>query len=188
MRVAHPTRPAAVRGLYPLRFLAAGMAVGCLFAADLGEPASVSSPASVNFDAGLNRLRETKSGPAGVQTSAEPEPATKRALSGRVQPAPAPAPVAKPSPSVAVQTSAASTAIGLQGYDRRNLVLGFAALVLVAGLWIRWSQEGYRMDAEEAIKDNKMSADTVYRRVRVRSIAGHASIIGGLLLFVLALL
>lgn len=188
MPVAHPTRPAAVRRLYLLRFLAAGMVTGCLFAADLGEPASFSSPASANFEAGLNRLREKKSGPAGAQASAEPEPATKRAVSGRVQPAPAPAPVAKPSPPVAVQTSAASAAIGLQGYDRRNLVFGFAALVLVAGLWIRWSQEGYRMDAEEAIKDNKMSADMASRRVHVRRIAGHASIIVGLLLFVLALL
>ena len=44
------------------------------------------------------------------------------------------------------------------------------------------------MDAEEMIKDNKISPDRAASRVANRKLGGNLSIIGGLLLFMYALL
>lgn len=66
-------------------------------------------------------------------------------------------------------------------------MIGVAALILVAGLWIHWSQENYRMDAEELIKDNKVSADVAARRVSNRRLGGNLAIVAGVFLFLFAL-
>ncbi|MCE2861054.1 MAG: hypothetical protein LW690_01245 [Opitutaceae bacterium] len=61
-------------------------------------------------------------------------------------------------------------------------------MFLFVGFWLRWSQEDYRCEMEEAIKDDKISADLAGRRVEKRRLLGALSIIVSLLLFVLVLL
>lgn len=75
-----------------------------------------------------------------------------------------------------------------RGLQSREIFFSSAGLVLLVGLWLRWSQENYRSDMEEAIKDNKISADAAGRRVEVRRLLGTLSIVGSLLLFAAALL
>lgn len=75
-----------------------------------------------------------------------------------------------------------------RGFQSREIFFAAAGLVLVFGLWLRWSQENYRSDVEEAIKDNKISADAAGRRVEVRRLLSTVSIVSSLLLFAAALL
>lgn len=75
-----------------------------------------------------------------------------------------------------------------KGIGSSDVMIGVGILILIAGLWMHWTQEGYRMDAEEAIKDNKISADAASRRVANRRLAASVSVLAGLGVFLLGLL
>lgn len=167
-------------------------------AADSDPNRPASAAPSGNLDSGLNRLREKKSGPAGVPEKHEaaippkqvnpvaPARATPAPVTSVAPQSPSPVPdrpaVTAPSPGVAPEIAVT------RGLQSREIFFSSAGLVLLVGLWLRWSQENYRSDMEEAIKDNKISADAAGRRVEVRRLLGTLSIVGSLLLFAAALL
>jgi hypothetical protein len=91
----------------------------------------------------------------------------------------------KAAPSVAAPVVEPVVARGIRS---RELMIGAAVLILLAGFWIHWSQEGYRMDAEEQIKDRKIASDTAARRIANRRLAGNSAIFAGVFLFLFALL
>lgn len=164
------------------------------------RPSGTAVPPS-NFDSGLNRLREKKSGPAGEPGKNEAADAVKAAKAAE------PAVVVAPSTATAKpvtipegnQSRAVASTAGVAppagpvtgsgpGMHPRGWQLGLAGILLSLGLWAVWTQEIYRMDAEEMIKDNKISPDRAASRFANRKLGGNLSIIGGLLLFLYALL
>ena len=175
---------------FPLMFL---LAAGLVAAAENEgrRSGTVAPPASL--DSGLNRLREKKSGPAGepgkTDTADLAKPAKPAEPAAYVAPS---GPVATTKPvatAEAAQTRAVAPAAEAgQGIRTRDIQLGIAGLLLLIGFWIIWTHENYRMDAEELIKDNKISPDQASRRVAHRKLGGNVSIIGGLFLFLYALL
>ena len=44
-----------------------------------------------------------------------------------------------------------------------QVMVSAALLFLLTGFWVQWTQERYRMVAEELIKDKKMRADAASR-------------------------
>lgn len=201
MSVAPSTRSlfALQRGI--LRVAVMVVLTGLLFSAENYQERSNSSTAPANLDSGLNRLREKKSGPAGDQGSGgidDPAKKTKPAAPS-VSPAPLPVPpaaVAKPAPvPAAIQSRepasapvVAPVAEAGSGLRPRDIQFGVAGLLLLVGFWILWSQENYRSDAEELIKDNKISPDRASRLVANRKLGGNAAIIGGFFLFLYAIM
>lgn len=186
-------------GFLSLVLLSAGLAAAA--EAESRRSGTAAPPAS--FDSGLNRLREKKSGPAGepgksdtadVAKPAKPaEPAASVAPSVPVAPTkpvttPEAAQTRAAAPAAVTAPSVAPAAEGSHGIRPREIQFGIAGLLLLIGFWIIWSQENYRMDAEELIKDNKISPDQASRRVANRKLGGNVSIIGGFFLFLYALL
>ncbi|MFM1747769.1 MAG: hypothetical protein RLZZ188_1435 [Verrucomicrobiota bacterium] len=74
------------------------------------------------------------------------------------------------------------------GISFRGVIIGAGVLILFTGVWLRVSQEGYRMDAEEAIKDNKISADAASLLVENRRRAGSVAVLAGIVVSLLGLL
>lgn len=179
------------------------LAASLVAAAETESRRSGTAVPPASFDSGLNRLREKKSGPAGetgkgdaadVPKPAKPaEPAVAKAPSAPVATT---KPVTTPeaaqtravAPSALVAPAATPAAEISHGIRPREWQFGFAGLLLLIGFWIVWTQENYRMDAEELIKDNKISPDHAARRVANRKLGGNVSIIGGFFLFLYALL
>lgn len=46
-------------------------------------------------------------------------------------------------------------------------VLSVAVLITLSGVWMNWRAHWYRMSAEEAMKDGKLTQDQVDLRLRV---------------------
>lgn len=168
------------------------------FAADSDPKRPAAAASSGSLDSGLNRLREKKSGPAGVSEKHEaaiPPGQATQVTPVRVTPAPVTSLATQASSSPPDRPAATPSSTGdapkvavARGFQSREIFFAAAGLVLVFGLWLRWSQENYRSDVEEAIKDNKISADAAGRRVEVRRLLSTLSIVCSLLLFVAALL
>lgn len=176
-------------GFLSLVLLSAGLAAAA--EAESRRSGTAAPPAS--FDSGLNRLREKKSGPAGElgksDTADVAKPAKPAEPAASVAPSVPVAPTKPVTTPEAAQTRAAAPAAeGSHGIRPREIQFGIAGLLLLIGFWIIWSQENYRMDAEELIKDNKISPDQASRRVANRKLGGNVSIIGGFFLFLYALL
>lgn len=199
MPVASITRSvfAFQRGI--LRVAVMVVLTGPLFSAEKDQGRSNNSTAPANLDSGLNRLREKKSGPAGDQGSGgidDPAKKTKSAAPSAAAASVPPAAVVKPAPvPAAIQARepalapvAAPLAEAGSGIRPRDIQFGVAGLLLLVGFWILWSQENYRSDAEELIKDNKISPDRASRLVTNRKLGGNAAIIGGFFLFLYALM
>lgn len=168
------------------------------FAADPDPNRPASAAPSGSLDSGLNRLREKKSGPAGVPEKHEAAVPPKQVNPvAPVRATPAPVTSVAPETSSSVPDRPAATPSSTRdapkvavnrGFQSREILFASAGLVLVFGLWLRWSQENYRSDVEEAIKDNKISADAAGRRMEVRRLLSTLSIVSSLLLFAAALL
>lgn len=201
MPVAPTTRSvfALQRGI--LRVAVMVVLTGLLFSAEKDQGRSNSYTAPANLDSGLNRLREKKSGPAGDQGFGGIDDPAKKTNSAAPSASPAPVPVppaavAKPAPvPAAIQARepalapvAAPLAEAGSGIRPREIQFGVAGLLLLVGFWILWSQENYRSDAEELIKDNKISPDRAFRRVANRKLGGNAAMIGGFLLLLYAMM
>ena len=200
--------PVAVSPIFARRGFAASLLL--LFAGMPGLNAAESEgrrPATSagNLDRGLNRLRESRSGAAGEIDSKDSVPAAKAGAPGALPAAPSPsapsassnrpaAPAASPVVSPAKPAPAAPTAVAVappaasKGIGSSDVMIGVGILILIAGLWMHWTQEGYRMDAEEAIKDNKISADAASRRMANRRLAASVAVLAGLGVFLLGLL
>lgn len=192
-----PTASALHRGFR--RWVVVIAMAGGLHSAEPGQGASSSSAPKANLEAGLSRLREKKSGPAGEQGVGETA-----AAPGEIKPAPtavgratapspavanpAPAPPAARSPATAPAPVAFGAAEAGRGFRAQDWQFVLAGILLLFGLRVVWTQEEYRMDAEELIKNHRISPERASRRVSNRRLAGRASIIGGLFLFLFALL
>lgn len=196
---ASPGYRRRILGFLPVFVLAAGLVA----AAESESQRSEASQRPASFDSGLNRVREKKSGPAGEPGKSDGADTVKPAKPAEPAVAAAPsAPVATakpvPPPETAQSRAVASTAVvappaslaseSSHGIRPREWQLGLAGLLLLVGLWIVWTQENFRMDAEELIKEKKISADHAMRRVSNRKLGGNVSIIGGLFLFLYSLL
>jgi hypothetical protein len=67
----------------------------------------------------------------------------------------------------------------------QEICLVLAILITLAGVWMHWHMHHYHMGAEEAMKERKLSAEQVDRRLKVmRTSAGALTIIGMSLLIV----
>jgi hypothetical protein len=179
------------------------LAAGLVAAAETESRRSGSSVPPTSFDSGLNRLREKKSGPAGDPSKNDAAEAVKPAKPAEPAVAAAPSvpvattkPVVTPeaaqtravAPSAVVAPSATPAAEISHGIRPREWQFVVAGLLLLFGFWSVWTQENYRMDAEEMIKDNKISPDHAARRVANRKLGGNVAIISGFFLFLYALL
>lgn len=63
-----------------------------------------------------------------------------------------------------------------------------ALLVLLCGAWVQWRASWYRMDAEEAMKDGKLSQRQVDQRLRLARRGGWFLTLAGVAIFVTSLL
>lgn len=59
-------------------------------------------------------------------------------------------------------------------------------VVTFAGVWLQWNLQWKRSDAEEALKDGKISAEAASRRIRRLGVLAPAICIAGMLMLVLA--
>ena len=185
---------------FPLLFLLAAGLVGA--AENEGRRSGTAAPPT-SFDSGLSRLREKKSGPAAEAGKSDTADVVKPAKPAEPAASVAPSvpvattkPVTTPeaaqtraaAPAAVTAPSAALAAEASQGIRPREIQFVIAGLLLLVGFWIIWSQENYRSDAEELIKDNKISPDEASRRVANRKLGGNVLIIVGFFLFLYALL
>jgi hypothetical protein len=68
-----------------------------------------------------------------------------------------------------------------------ELLALIASLMLIVGAWLRWRLPWLCSDAEEAVKNRKISEDEARRRIRLLHGACPALTLGGLALLALAL-
>ena len=200
MSAAVPTTTTRRLSRAGLVLLLGSMLWSTLLGAEAEAVKTAPSTSAGNLDLGLNRLREKRSGLAGDPNAPEPGVAPKDAARPGPTAAPLVTPVAatprpSPAPSASGAVKAAPSAAApvvepviARGIRSRELMIGAAVLILLAGIWIHWSQEGYRMDAEEQIKDRKITSDTAARRIANRRLAGNSAIFAGVFLFLFALL
>jgi hypothetical protein len=69
----------------------------------------------------------------------------------------------------------------------QEVCLSLAILITLVGVWLHWHMHHYRMGAEEAIKERKLSADQVDRRLMILKHAANTLTIVGMILLVLTI-
>lgn len=69
-----------------------------------------------------------------------------------------------------------------------NLCLVVAIILTLSGVWIQWHAGEYSMSAEEAIKNRKLTAEQVVRRLVLIRRGGQVLTFSGLGLLLVALL
>ena len=67
----------------------------------------------------------------------------------------------------------------------QELCFALAIILTLTGVWMRWHMHEYRMGAEEAMKERKLTADQVDRRLMIiRQAANTLTIVGMALLVI----
>lgn len=74
-------------------------------------------------------------------------------------------------------------ALGMRNAEWLALV---GLVVTLAGVWLQWNLQWKRSDAEEAVKDGKLSAEAANRRIRWLGVLGPGICVVGMLMLVLA--
>lgn len=67
-----------------------------------------------------------------------------------------------------------------------NLCLVVAIVLTLSGVWIRWNAHDYSMSAEEAMKNRKLTAEQVFRRLILIRRSGLALTLVGMALLILS--
>jgi hypothetical protein len=69
----------------------------------------------------------------------------------------------------------------------QTIWLSVAILLTLTGVWMQWHAPTYRMIAEEAMKDGKLTQDQVDRRLRVIGRTKRLCTLTGMILLVVSL-
>lgn len=65
--------------------------------------------------------------------------------------------------------------------------LTLAVFLTLAGVWINWRAHAYRMSAEEALKDGKLTHDQMGMRLRAISKGGRFLTLAGMALLIVGM-
>jgi hypothetical protein len=72
----------------------------------------------------------------------------------------------------------------MQPISLRTFVLLIAAAITLGGTWVQWRVHSYRMDAEEAMKDRKLTPDQLARRLMLIRSVGPVLTYGGMAILI----
>ncbi|CAM3049100.1 hypothetical protein RAHE111665_12780 [Rariglobus hedericola] len=67
-------------------------------------------------------------------------------------------------------------------------MLLFAVLLTLCGVWMRWRAHDYRMSAEEAMKDGKLTYEQVLSRLKMIKIVSRIITVAGMALLIASLM
>ena len=73
-----------------------------------------------------------------------------------------------------------AAAVVLEPAHVKELALGGAVAVTLAGVWLCWSAVGYRMSIEERVKDGKLSGEAAQRKLAQRRWLGPSVTVVGM--------
>jgi hypothetical protein len=76
----------------------------------------------------------------------------------------------------------------MQPIPPRTFVLIIAAAVTLGGTWVQWRAHDYRMEAEEALKDRRLTSDQASRRLLLIRGGGAFLTCGGMAILVICML
>ena len=66
--------------------------------------------------------------------------------------------------------------------------LAIAVGLMLTGAWVQWRSSWYQMDAEEDMKDKKLTQDQVHQRIRMIRWSGFALTAAGIVLLIAGLI